>query len=87
MAKHLAFCFGAIGERSGLNVFHAAALSSLSVPRPTIFSTSSGSRCCRAFASSHGVQHPDVALLIGSQDHWHRLGMDRQEFGAVVRKP
>ena len=33
--------------------------------------------------------HPDIALLIGHQDHRHRLRMDRLDdaFGDVVRKP
>jgi hypothetical protein len=48
-------------------VHAAAARSSLSAPRMTILSASSGNGRCSAFASSHGAE----------QDHRHRLRMDR----------
>src|SRR5438874_11308554 len=37
-------------------MLHAAALSSLSAPRITILSASSGNGLCNAFASSHGAR-------------------------------
>src|ERR1700716_2228054 len=45
-----------ISKRSGCGVLHAAALSSLSAPRPTIFIASSANGRCNAFASSHGAR-------------------------------
>jgi len=52
-----------VGGRTSDNPAHAAALSSLSAPRMTILSTSSGNGRCSALASS--------------QDPRHCLGMDR----------
>jgi hypothetical protein len=43
-------------------------------------SASSGRGRCNAFASSHGA-HPDVALLVGGQDHRQRLRIDRRDDG------
>src|SRR6266480_8095193 len=45
-----------ITKRSGRDVLHAATLSSLSGPRITILSASSGNGRCSAFASSHGAR-------------------------------
>jgi hypothetical protein len=47
---------GGISEVARLDELHAAALSSLSTPRATIFNASSGSGRCSAFASSHGAR-------------------------------
>jgi hypothetical protein len=68
-------------DRAGLEGMccYAAALSSLSAPRATIFIASSGNSRCSSLASSQGRTHPDVALLVGRQDHRHRLGMDRRD--------
>jgi hypothetical protein len=46
--------------------------SSLSAPRITILTTSSGKGRCNAFASSHGA-HPNVPCLIGRQDQLGRI--------------
>jgi len=46
-------CFLGIGVGPVGFEFHAASLSSLSAPRMTILSASSGSGRCSAFASSH----------------------------------
>jgi hypothetical protein len=45
-----------IGEAARFDELYAAARSSLSTPRPTIFNVSSGSGRCNAFASSHGAR-------------------------------
>jgi len=47
----LRICKGSVGGE-----LHAEALSSLSAPRITIFSASSGNGRCNAFASSHGAR-------------------------------
>jgi hypothetical protein len=49
-------CFLGIGVGPVGFEFHAASLSSLSAPRMTILSASSGSGRCNAFASSHGAR-------------------------------
>ncbi len=47
---------GRVGEAAFGSAFHVAALSSLSAPRATILSASSGNGRCSAFASSHGAR-------------------------------
>ena len=62
---------GDIGIGEGMichELFHAATRSSLSSPRMTILSASSGSGRCRAFASSHGCAHPDILFFGRGQD-------------------
>src|SRR3954452_3684152 len=65
-----------LGGAASATSYHGAALSSLSAPCITIFNASSGNGRCNAFASSHGARI-QTSLLIGHQDHWHRLRMDR----------
>ncbi len=67
----------------------AAARSSLSAPRMTILSASSGSGRCSDFASSHGARshtsHSSLVVKItGIALGW--IG-STTAFGAVVRKP
>lgn len=69
---------------------HAALTpSSLSAPRMTILSASSGNGRCSAFGLVPWRSHPNVALFVGEQDHRHRLGMDRldQRVGRCREKP
>src|SRR5947208_1211978 len=80
---------GGISERSGRDVLHAAALSSLSTPRITIFSASSGNGRCSTFASSHGARiqtsrSSSVVKITGIAFEW--IG-STTAFGEVVRKP
>jgi hypothetical protein len=70
-------CLGGIEERSPRNVFHAATFSSLSAPRATITNASSGNGLCSAFRLIPLHAHPDIALVVGRQNHRHRLQMDR----------
>jgi hypothetical protein len=63
------------------SLYQAAALSSLSVPRMTIFKAASGSGRCKAFASSQGARHPHIAFLFGGQEHRHSFRMDRLDDG------
>ena len=68
---------------------HAAALSSLSAPRMTIFKALSGRGRCNAFASSHGARiqtsrSSSVVRITGMAFGWIGSTM---AFGAVVRKP
>ena len=71
-------------------VFHAAAgLSSLSAPRITILSASSGKGRCNAFASFHGARiqtsrSSSVVRITGIAFGW--IG-STTAFGDVVRKP
>ena len=44
-------------------------------PAQTVLTASSVSGRCNALASSHGARI--IALLVGREDHRHRLGMDR----------
>lgn len=76
-------------KRLASTYFHAAARSSLSAPRMTIFIASSGNGRCSALASSHGARIHMSRSSVGGQDHRHSLGMDRLDdaFGDVVRKP
>src|SRR5712675_1811070 len=67
----------------------AAARSSLSTPRATIASASSGSGRCNALASSHGARiqtsrSSSVVRITGIAFGW--IGATTA-FGAVVRKP
>jgi hypothetical protein len=77
-------------EAQGTAEGHAAAArSSLSAPRMTILSASSGSGRCNAFASSHGarIQTPrssSVVRITGIAFGW--IG-STTAFGDVVRKP
>src|ERR1700756_2923656 len=69
--------------------FHAAILSSLSAPRMTTLSASSGNGRCNAFASSHGARiqtsrSSSVVKITGTALGW--IG-STTAFGAVVRKP
>jgi hypothetical protein len=57
-------------------ISHAAALSSLSVPRATIISPSSGNGRCSALAPSHGARIQTSRFLVCRQDYRHRFGMD-----------
>jgi hypothetical protein len=64
-------------------------LSSLSAPRPTIFSASSGNGRCNAFASSQGARiqtsrSSSLVRITGIAFGWIASTM---AFGAVVRKP
>jgi hypothetical protein len=53
----------------------------------TIFNASLGSALQRLRLIPRRGQ-PDLAVLGGRQDHWHRLWMvARPMFGAVIRKP
>src|SRR5262249_58659325 len=68
---------------------YAATLSSLSAPRMTILSASSGRGRCSAFASSHGARiqtsrSSSVTKITGIAFGW--IG-STTAFGAVVRKP
>jgi hypothetical protein len=68
---------------------HAAALSSLSAPRITIVSASSGNGRCSAFASSQGARiqtscSSSVVKITGRALGW--IG-STTAFGEVVRKP
>src|SRR6201982_3210239 len=70
-------------------LFHAAALSSLSAPRITILSASSGNGRCKAFASSHGARiqtsrSSSVVRITGIAFGW--IGFTTA-FACVVRKP
>jgi hypothetical protein len=78
-----------IGEAARFDELYAAARSSLSTPRPTIFNVSSGSGRCNAFASSHGARSQtsrssSVVKITGIAFGW--IG-STTAFGAVVRKP
>src|ERR1700737_1231851 len=66
----------------------AAALSSLSAPRMTILSASSGNGRCNALASSHGARI-HTSRLVRGEDHRHCLGWigSTTAFGDAVRKP
>ena len=68
---------------------HAATLSSLSAPRITILSASSGNGRCNAFASSHGARiqtsrSSSVSRITGIAFGW--IG-STTAFGDVVKKP
>src|SRR6266436_8555785 len=68
---------------------HAAARSSLSAPRATIFRAPSGNGRCKALASSHGARiqtshSSSVVRMTGIAFGW--IG-STIAFGAVVRKP
>lgn len=72
-----------------LTRLYAAALSSLSSPRMTIFSASLGKGRCSAVASSHGARihtslSSSVVKITGIALGW--IG-GTMAFGAVVRKP
>jgi hypothetical protein len=58
------------------HAIYVATLSSLSAPRMTIFSASSGRGRCSPFASSQGAR-----IQTGGQDDGHRLGMERFDNG------
>jgi hypothetical protein len=73
------FAFSDSFHRS-YRVHAAAGWSSLSGPRATILRASSANGLCNALASSQGA-HPNVALLIGRQNHRHGLGVDRLDHG------
>ena len=82
-------CFLGIGVGPVGFEFHAASLSSLSAPRMTILSASSGSGRCSAFASSHGARihtsrSSSVVRITGMALGW--IG-STTAFGEVVRKP
>ena len=82
-------CFLGIGVGPVGFEFHAASLSSLSAPRMTILSASSGSGRCNAFASSHGARIIHRALRLSSglpAWPWDGSG-STTAFGEVVRKP
>jgi hypothetical protein len=81
-------CFW-LGIRQVLFELHAVNLSSLSGPRITIFSASSGNGRCTALASSQGARiHTSrssaVVKIAGIAFGW--IG-STTAFGAVVRKP
>jgi hypothetical protein len=77
---------GSANGRSG--VFHAATLSSLSAPRATIFSASSGNGRCSAFASQGAriqtSRSSSVVGITGMASGW--IG-STTAFGDAVRKP
>lgn len=81
---------GGISGGAKFGVLHAAtALSSLSAPRMTIVSASSGNGRCNAFASSHGARiqtsrSSSVSSITGIAFGW--IGATTA-FGVVVRKP
>ena len=82
-------CFLGIGVGPVGFEFHAASLSSLSAPRMTILSASSGSGRCSAFASSHGARihtsrSSSVVRITGMALGWIGSTM---ALGAVVRNP
>jgi hypothetical protein len=76
-----------ISESALLDELHAAAWSSLSTPRATILSASSGNGRCNAFASSHGARNQtsgssSVVRITGIAFGW----IDSMiAFGDVVR--
>ena len=72
-------CFLGIGVGPVGFEFHAASLSSLSAPRMTILSASSGSGRCNAFASSHAARihtsrSSSVVRITGMALGW--IGLD-----------
>jgi hypothetical protein len=78
-----------IGDRSISGEFHTADWSSLSEPRATIPSASSGKGRCNAFASSHGARiqtsrSSSVVKITGIAFGW--IG-STTAFGDVVRNP
>ena len=82
-------CFLGIGVGPVGFEFHAASPSTLSAPRMTILSASSGSGRCSAFASSHGARiqtsrSSSVVRITGIALGW--IG-STTVFGAVVRNP
>jgi hypothetical protein len=60
---------------------HAAARSSFSAPRATIFNASSGKRSLQRLRFVPRRAHPNVVLFIRRQDRRHRLGMARFDGG------
>jgi hypothetical protein len=62
---------------------YAAVRSSLSGPRMTIFSASSGNGCL-GFIPWRA--HPNIPFFIGCQDHRHCLGMDRLDHRVQRRR-
>jgi len=81
---------GGVSELARCDEFDAAALSSLSPPRATIFSASSGNGLCSAFASSHGarIQTSRSSSVIkrspaSPSDGWARLWRSGEVVGAV----
>src|SRR5437879_3112631 len=80
--------FAEASFRPFAGVFYAAARSSLSAPRKTIFSTSSGNGLCSAFASSQGARRyiasSSVVGITGIAFGWIGATI---ALGTVVRKP
>src|SRR6267142_5647148 len=75
---------------------HAATLSSLSAPRITILSASSGNGRCNAFASSHGARiqtsrSSSVSRITGMALGWigstTAFGLDNGLMGTLLRYP
>jgi hypothetical protein len=77
-----------VGFKEIFEVHAAAALSSLSAPRATIFSASSGKRTLRSgFASSHGARIIQTSRSSSVVKITGTAFGSTTVFGAVVRKP